>query len=75
MMNDLDEFKDKYKFLEELEKDLDIENDIPQSPPIAVKRERFTPAQKFILSALIFFAILIIGFFILLLTGTMVLPP
>ena len=69
------------KFLDELEDDLEASSEESESSPdIKISKTKtkkgksspLTTSQVFILASLLFFLILIVGFFVMLLTGKMV---
>lgn len=79
-MKDLDQFNNPDDFLNDLEKgdkkpvaQKQSTNKEPKSsPPQSPKK--LTQGQKFFLAFLFFFLVLIFGFFIMLITGSMVIP-
>lgn len=77
-MQDIDEFKKTATFLDELEGEEDTNKPAPEiqekSPNKPDSKENLTPGQKFLLTLLFFFFILIAGFFLMLVTGKMVIP-
>jgi hypothetical protein len=83
MLDDFEDLKDSNTFLDDLEED-----DAPPKPKKKRKgRPSFSsssgsakgfmgmsPIQTFIISALFFFSVCVLGFFVLLITGKIVLP-
>jgi hypothetical protein len=79
-MNDLDEFKKNAAFLEDLENEDNSElNGDSETGKITGRKEnrskdRLTQGQKFLLALMVFIFILVAGFFLMLVSGKMVLP-
>lgn len=75
-MDELEELKRNVEFLDEIEGE-DLQKDEPTAPGFAAdtnQTNKLSPPQRFIISLLLFLAILIFGFFIMLVSGKMVLP-
>lgn len=75
-MDELEELKRNVEFLDEIEGE-DLQKDEPTAPVLPAdtnQTNKLSPPQRFIISLLLFLAILIFGFFIMLVSGKMVLP-
>lgn len=77
-MDEIEELKRNVTFLDEIEEeDLESKEQEPEARSASVKSNRsnkLSPGQRFLVSLLVFFVILIFGFFIMLIAGKMVLP-
>lgn len=78
-MDEIEELKRNAEFLDEIEgEDLELKKENKSAVQSASVKsnlsKKLSPAQRFIVSLLVFFVILIFGLFIMLVTGKMVLP-
>ena len=75
-MDELEELKRNVEFLDDIEGE-DLQEDEPTTPAATADTDqtnKLSPPQRFIISLLLFFVILVFGFFIMLVSGKMVLP-
>ena len=78
-MDEIEELKRNAEFLDEIEgEDLELKKENKSAVQSASVKsnpsKKLSPAQRFIVSLLVFLVILIFGLFIMLVTGKMVLP-
>jgi hypothetical protein len=82
MLDDFEDLKDSSTFLDNLEEDdtTKKEKKVKKGPPSFLSSGTsksflgMTPIQTFIISALFFFSVCVLGFFFLLITGKIALP-
>ena len=75
-MDDIDNLRESSEFLDAIEdEDNDINNSVSLTSEIKESiKSKFTPLQKFVIAFMTFLLILVIGFFVLLISGKIILP-
>lgn len=75
-MDDIDNLRESSDFLDGLEEE---DTDVNDSESLAGEitedfKNKFTPLQKFVVAFMAFLLILVVGFFVLLISGKIILP-
>lgn len=75
-MDDIDNLRESSEFLDAIEEEENNNND-PASLASEITesiKSKFTPLQKFVIAFMAFLLILVVGFFVLLISGKIILP-
>jgi len=75
-MDDIDNLRESSEFLDAIEDEENNNND-PTSLASEITesiKSKFTPLQKFVIAFMAFLLILVVGFFVLLISGKIILP-
>jgi len=75
-MDDIDNLRESSEFLDAIEEE-EYNNNDPASLASEITesiKSKFTPLQKFVIAFMAFLLILVVGFFVLLISGKIILP-